>query len=702
MSADRSQSHPGEPVRTPAAIRVSGNRLKHEMSLYLRQHAHNPVDWFAWGDEALNRAKAEQKPIFLSIGYSSCHWCHVMAHEAFEDDEVAAFLNRHFVSIKVDREERPDLDATYMDAVMAMTGSGGWPMSAFLTPDLKPFYGGTYFPKETFLSVLGQIQRVFGENRRAVDDQAERLVSILAQHDRQRQSGLPDETALDEAVRLAIRRYDNVHGGFSGAQKFPTPLVWQFLLTRFRRTGDDLLGGLVRRTLDAMGEGGLHDHVGGGFHRYTVDASWTVPHFEKMLYDNAQLAALYTEAAAVFGEARYAEIARATLDFLIRDLSDEEGAFFASLDADSGGEEGSFYVWTPAEVLAAAGPTDGPALAMLFGVSEGGNFEGKNVLTRRVPPEQVGRIYPATTTPVDKLVGHYAPLLRQTRAERAAPGLDRKVVTSWNGLAISAFARAALHFNDESYRRAASRAADFLLERHRLSDGGLARAANEGRQTGPGMLTDYALFSIGLFDLFQATGAWRYLEEGRRLLELSLSRFRDPAGGFFNTADNAETPLGRRSEIYDSVRPSGNGAMLNALLTAVALTGEPRYREEAETLLRTHGGTLRQMGLEMSAWLIGLERYLGPYYEATIVGEPDEAETQSLIAAFAALCPANAVLIRLDESSLSAAQALAPVAADKGRLNGKPTAWVCRYGLCQKPTRDPAELRQQLLEGWSR
>jgi len=419
-----------------------GNRLAAEASLYLRQHAQNPVDWHPWGEEALERARREDKPIFLSIGYSSCHWCHVMEHEVFEDDGVAAVLNAKFVCIKVDREERPDIDAAYMDALQAMTGSGGWPMSLFLTPGLEPFYGGTYIPRDGFLQLIERIDLVFREKRDELQGSAAEVSAAVNRRPPGGQGEPPDAEALTAAARKALAGVDPAWGGFGGRQKFPTPPRWRFLLHHYRKTGDEDAARALRLTLDRMADGGIRDQIGGGFHRYAVEPTWLVPHFEIMLYDNAQLASLYLEASAALDEPRYRETALDVLDFLAREMRDPAGGFHASFDADSEGGEGRFYVWTPGEIEQIAGAADGPALAAVLGVTEEGNFEGRSIPTRRADIEDVARRFGRDPGELGGLFAEHREALRERRGRRSPPALDPKIVTAWNGLAIGAFAAA--------------------------------------------------------------------------------------------------------------------------------------------------------------------------------------------------------------------------------------------------------------------
>ena len=666
-----------------------GNRLRDEGSVYLRQHAHNPVDWYPWGEEAPARARAEDKPIFLSVGYASCHWCHVMEREVFEDAEVAALLNARFVCIKVDREERPDLDAAYMEAVQAMTGQGGWPLSAFLTPDLEPFFGGTYFPRDHFLDLCDRVARAYAERRGDLVEQAARVAAHVAARPETAEGDVPSLDALDAAARAALAGYDSEWGGFRAEQKFPTPPRWRFLLHHYRRTGDAELGAAIRHTLSAMASGGLRDHLGGGFHRYTVECSWLVPHFEIMLYDDAQLASLYLEAGAVFDDDGFRAVAADVLDFLLREMSDPDGGFFASFDADSGGEEGAYYVWTPEEIAEVAGPEDGPVLARLLGVTTGGNFEGRSILTRRTEPGEVARECGCDEAEVRALFARHREALRARRAERTPPGLDRKLVTAWNGLAISALARGGAVLDDPRYLEAARRAAARLWELHRDEAGRLYRASTDGVPTGDGILDDYAAFATGLLDLFEAGGDPEDLRRARELIDLAERLFADPAGAYFLTASDTEAPLGRRADLFDSVEPSGAATMLLVRQREAALRGDPAGREAVGVILARHADLLERAGLEMAAWWDAVSLWHGPLSEVVIAGGEAAA---ALRTAYWRLDPSHAVLSSVPAEGADAVRLdLQPGLAGKTAPGGA-VAHVCRHGACGAPVSDPADL----------
>jgi uncharacterized protein YyaL (SSP411 family) len=692
--------------RHVADIRRDGNHLRDESSLYLLQHAHNPVDWYPWGPEALARAAAEDKPIFLSIGYSSCHWCHVMEHEVFEDDEVARYLNAFFICIKVDREERPDLDSVYMDAVQAMTGRGGWPMSVFLTPDLKPFHGGTYFPREHFMQLVHQVAEVFRTRRADLERQGAQVAGSIAVPPPINVDGSDralDDELLAQAANRGLENYDAVNGGFQQSQKFPTPVKWRFLLHEFRRQGDDEQ---ITHTLAAMQGGGIQDHVGGGFHRYTVDHRWTVPHFEKMLYDNGQLAGLYLEGGVVFDRPDFSATGLDVLDFLLRDMRGDEGAFYSSFDADSGGEEGTYYVWSVADITAAVGEVDGPALAEVLGVDARGNFEhtGKSVLTRRTDLKKIAERQGRAPEEVAQLFARHRDRLREVRAQRTPPGLDRKIVTSWNGLTIASLAQGYAVTRNPVYLEAARRAADFLLTTHRRADGTLWRASNGGRVTGEGILDDYAFLADGLLELFQVSGEVKYLAAARELLDRARTDFARPDGpGFFIASTRADAPLGRTVEFYDSVIPSGNAVMYRDLIKLAALTGETVYLDEAHAGLTGWSSLLERGGLELAGWLDAVGCIVGPYYDVVIAGNADDEATRRLRRAYWSRLPASAVLSAVPAAGATAELLkVAPALAGKQAVDGLATAYVCEFGTCQAPTGDPQEMMVQVLRGWEK
>ena len=660
----------------------SPNRLIHATSPYLLQHAHNPVDWHPWGPEALARARQEDKPIFLSIGYSACHWCHVMERESFEDEAVAQVLNAHFIPIKVDREERPDLDDLYMSAVQAITGRGGWPMSVWLTPGLKPFFGGTYFPPTArhgspgFTQLLQGIQRAWSERRADVEADGQRLVEAMARG-AQSQPGdqLPSEEVFGAALTQLRGAFDPRWGGFGSAPKFPQ--VMASLLLYRRGTGADRA--MAGRTLDAMWEGGMFDHLGGGFSRYSVDAQWLVPHFEKMLYDNAQLATGYLAAFQATGEARYGQVARETLDYLLRDLQDPAGGFHSSEDADSEGEEGKFYVFSPGEVAAALGPADGERFCRAYGVAAQGNFEhGASVLHR---------FDAAPGTDFTALAGLRQRLLA-VRDRRLRPAKDDKVIAAWNGLALSALARGYQVLGDRRYLEAATALAAFL-RRELWQDGTLLRIWRRGQAHTPGFLEDYGAVAGGLVDLYEAGFDAAWLRWAGELGEALLARFQDPEeGGFYGSATGAQELLFRQKPLYDGALPSGNTLAAGALLRLARHLDRADFQASAEGSLRCAAPALELAPLAFLGMLSVLDFALAPPLDIVIAGDPGDPRTQALLGAANGKWLPNRLL------SLVAADPALPLHG--GRDSRLPSAYVCRDRSCAAPV-DSAEALAALL-----
>ncbi|MCB9726942.1 MAG: thioredoxin domain-containing protein [Deltaproteobacteria bacterium] len=691
-----------EEPRSPAQIRAEGNHLRGARSRYLQQHAHNPIDWYPWGPEALHRAERTGRPILLSVGYSSCHWCHVMEAEVFEHDEVASWLNAHFVCIKVDREERPDVDAIYMDAVQAMTGRGGWPMTLILTPDLRPFFAGTYLPRDRFMAVVQAADERWRGDREGVERDASRVLSQLS---REPPAGGEDGGGASAVLELAARAtasFDTTYGGFGGRMKFPTTARWRFLLHAWRKAGGDALEAGIRRTLDAMAAGGIHDALGGGFHRYTVEPTWLVPHFEKMLYDNAQLAALYFEAGAALGEPRYTAIGRSTLDFLLREMGATGGGFHASFDADSGGEEGSYYVWTRAELEAIVGPTDGRALAAILGVRSPGTFDAsRSVLSRQTDVAEVARALGRAPGELLALVESSRPRLLEARAKRTPPHRDEKLVTSWNGLAISAFALGYRATGDARYREAAEATAELLWRLHRADDGSLLRVSNQGHAEHAAILDDYAFVAVGLLDLYEAIGSLSALRRARTLVDAADRRFARPEGGWYLAAAGDDSLLIRPFDPYDSARPSGNGKLLEAMLRLAAATGDPRRWERVDAAIRALSPVLARAGLGASGVADAVLELAGPCYEVVIAGDAGAPETGRLREVADSLLPAWAVtsLVAATGPTPEQLEAL-PALAGKDAGAAAARAFVCVRGACKQPTTEPRTLRQQLLAGW--
>ncbi len=692
--------------RTTEQIKRDGNFLKSSGSLYLRQHQNNPMEWYPWGPRALARAKAENKPIFLSIGYASCHWCHVMEHEVFEKDAVASYMNQHFINIKVDREERPDLYTIYMDAVVAMTGRGGWPMTVFLTPDLKPFKGGTYFPQKRFMRLVRGVLAQFTTDRATIEAEGEKYARrISAGPQISSAAGAMSADFLRGVPNRIVNHFDLEWGGLSQRTKFPTPARWSFLLNHYRKWGDERIGEQVELTLRKMATGGMYDHLGGGFHRYSVEKTWMIPHFEKMLYDNGQLIELYVNGYATFGAPLFRDVAVDIMEFMMREMQDPEGGFYASYDADSGGEEGTFYVWTSAQLKAVAGPRDGAALAEILDVTSRGNFEhGTTVLSRG--RRSLKLIATRLKRPVSELSGLWAKWrvkLREVRAKRVWPGLDKKIVTAWNGLAIAGFARGYTMTGNDAFRKAAERAADYLWRVHRRADGGVYRVSNGGKPEHPGILDDYSFWADGLMALFQATGDRVHLERALTLLEEADKRFAEPNGAWYLSEAGVEAPLGRQIDVHDSVRPSGISRMLRTLMHVAALQGSERHFVRVEKVLNSYMAVIRRSGLSVGGWLdVGLLK-VGPLYEVIIAGDPADPGTVALRNALRAKQPTWAVTFEVPAAGpAEATRKLLPPSFGKSAKNGRSHAYVCVRGSCKKPTSDVAELTKQFMDGWKR
>ena len=677
------------------------NRLIHATSPYLLQHAHNPVDWYEWGAEAFARARAEDKPVLLSVGYAACHWCHVMAHESFEDAATAQVMNEHFVNIKVDREERPDIDSIYMTAVQAMTGGGGWPMTVFLTPDGVPFYGGTYFPPTpryrmpAFTQVLLSIADAY-RNRR---DELLSAGNELLEHMRTASAsslaeGQITPAVLDEAYAMLHGQFDPSYGGFGRAPKFPQPMTFEFLLRYAQRTNTALAWEMLHKTLHAMAEGGMYDQLGGGFHRYSVDEQWLVPHFEKMLYDNALLARVYTEMFQATGEPFYQRIAEETLDYLVREMRHPDGGFYSTQDADSEGEEGKFFVWTPAELREVL-HGDALVFAQVYDVTERGNFEGKNILHLLRPPAEVARVTGMSVERIEAALGQGKRLLFAAREQRIKPGRDEKVLTAWNGMALRAFAHAARAFSRDDYRMVAEQNADFLLRELRDANSNLLRAWKDGRAGSvPAFLDDHALLADGLLALYEATFAPRWLIEARTLADTMLARFWDDAiSGFYDTAADHEALVVRPRDTGDNATPSGNSAAADVLLRLAVIFDLPEYRARAEAILGSLAPFLARYPTGFGRYLAAAEFALGTPHEIALVGDPAAPDMQALCAVIFQPFRPNKVVV---QRGSAAAAFTSPLLEGRTQLDGRATAYVCQHYACRLPVTDPAALAAQL------
>jgi uncharacterized protein YyaL (SSP411 family) len=680
------------------------NRLAGETSPYLLQHANNPVDWYPWGPDALAAAKLFDRPIFLSIGYAACHWCHVMERESFEHEPTARYLNDHFVSIKVDREERPDLDQVYMAAVQSMTGGGGWPMSVFLTTDGRPFYGGTYFPDEprhgmpSFRQVLEGVARAWREGRDEVEAAGGRLVAGLVAQGRI-EAGTDDPTpAVLEAATAAIEAsFDWTNGGWGRAPKFPQPMTIEYELRRSAATGDPRALLVARRSLDAMADGGVRDQLGGGFHRYSTDARWLVPHFEQMLYDNAQLARVYLHAWTLTGDERYRDVAQGTLDYTIRELTTDDGAFAASQDADTEGIEGLTFTWRAPEIRDALGDA-ADLFAAAHGVTDDGNWEGVTILSRVVSDEDLGTALDLPATEVAARLADARARLLARRGGRPQPARDGKALAAWNGLAIAAFADAAVAFaaTDAAaaarYLAAATRAAETIVAGLLGADGALGRSWKDGRAVGRGVLEDYTHLADGLLALYEASFGEKWFRIARALMDRVLARFADPAGGFFDTADDHERLVTRPKDVQDNAVPSGNAMAARVLLRLAAWTGEGAYRDAAEAATRSVVPFVARYATGFAQWLSAMDLALAPVVEVAIVGEPDDPATAALLGAVRRGFRPNQVVSMSPDPGTS----IVPLLAERIAVDGRPTAYVCRGFVCRLPVMDAAALGAQL------
>jgi len=701
------------------------NRLRNSTSPYLLQHADNPVDWWPWCDEAFAEAARRDVPVMLSVGYAACHWCHVMAHESFEDPQTAALVNSRVVAVKVDREERPDVDAVYMTATQAMTGQGGWPMTVFMTPDREPFFCGTYFPRGNFSQLVLNISRAWREQREDVADRAKQIVAALAENVSATARALRDDgpggarltlaghgfgdglgegsgvglgddqtgarfrEVADAAVTALDRGYDGQQGGFGGAPKFPPSMVLEFLLRYHQRTGSSHALRMADGSCEAMARGGMYDQLGGGFARYSVDASWVVPHFEKMLYDNALLARMYLNLWRRTGSELARRVAEETCDWMLRELRTGEGGFAASLDADSEGEEGKFYVWRPAELRAVLGPDDGEFAARVFGVTERGTFErGASVLQRRTDPTDAGRL------------ARIRSALLTARASRVRPARDDKVVAAWNGLAISAFAEAGLLLGRPDFIAAARDAAALLAAVHlangrliRTSRNGTAGSSTDGGAAGrtAGVLEDYACVAEGFLTLSGVTGQARWMTLAGELLNVALAAFGDGSGGFYDTAADGEPMIFRPAEPADNATPSGTFAAAGALLSYSALAGSARHREAAAAALGVLPAIAARYPRAAGMGLAVAEAWLAGPAEIAVVGNPADERTRALHETALHAATPGAVLALGDGS-----QAAVPLLTGRSLVNRAPAAYVCRQFTCLAPVTTPEQLRKAL------
>lgn len=683
------------------------NHLANETSPYLLQHVENPVDWHPWGEEALILARAQDRPILLSIGYAACHWCHVMAHESFEDEETAAFMNKHFINIKVDREERPDLDSIYMQAVVAITGQGGWPMTMFLTPDGRPFYGGTYFPPTprfgmpSFMQLMEGIVRAWTTQRDEVEHSAGDIAGHLGRSIAlDGQGAILDEAIFTKTAEQLLNSFDNERGGFGQAPKFPPSMTLEFLLRLHYQHGDKPALHMVEKTLQKMAYGGIYDQLGGGFARYSTDANWLVPHFEKMLYDNALLSRVYLHAYQVTGKPLYRRIVEETLDFVLQDMRHKSGGFYSSYDADSEGVEGKFYTWSAAEIRGVLGDEDAVLFMRYYDVSERGNWEGTNILNVPRAPEEVAHAANLELDEMNERLAAAKEKLVQVRAQRIWPGLDDKVLTAWNGLMLASFAEAGLVLNRPDYTQAAVENAAFLYETMRsdgkegAGNGRLLRTWKAGsRAKYNAYLEDYAYLADGLLALYQNTFDEQWFNWARELAEIMLSHFLDEEnGGFFDTSDDHEALLHRPKDVQDNATPSANAMAAHVLLKLGLYTGDANYWDVAETAVSGLYGPMVQYPSAFAHWLCAAAFIMSKPQEVAIIGQPNDADVQALLAAVLRTYRPDLV-VAVGESGDAVA-----LLADREQIDDRATAYVCRQFVCRLPVTNAADLEMQLMK----
>jgi uncharacterized protein YyaL (SSP411 family) len=670
------------------------NQLIHESSPYLLQHAHNPVDWFPWGDEAFAKARAEDKPLLVSIGYSACHWCHVMEHESFEDEDVAKIQNEHFVNIKVDMEERPDVDKIYMNFVQLTTGRGGWPMNVFLTPEKLPFFGGTYFPPSprygmpSWQQILISISEAWNERREELLISANEILGELRRISILESSGSPIDTTLsNHAFESFVRSFDARNGGWGGAPKFPQAMSMEFLLRYWKRTGSEKALEMVKLTADKMANGGIYDQLGGGFHRYATDAIWLVPHFVKMLYDNAQLIRVYLHLFQITKDASYKRIAVETLDYVMREMLDQTGGFYSAQDADSEGEEGKFFVWTLSEVEEILGSDDAKLFNFFFEISESGNFEGKNILQRGYSVEAAARALKIEPDELEGVLNSGKQKLFEQREKRVKPFRDEKVLTAWNGLMLSSFAEAAAILNDQRYLDIAVRNAEFIIN-DLWKDERLLRTYKDGEAKLNAYIEDHANLADGLIALYQASGVLKYLESARQLADTMITEFWDEdSGGFFFTSHDHEALIVRNKDFYDNATPSGNSVAADVLLRLAKFYDDDRYERFAVTALRVASSMIRRYPQGFGRALSAAEFHISPVQEIAIIGEPDNKLQRSVLEMYLP----NAVIAVATEGG-----GALPLLADKTSHDGKAAAYICENFVCQKPVTTVEDLSNQL------
>ncbi|MBF6568478.1 MAG: thioredoxin domain-containing protein [Candidatus Binataceae bacterium] len=690
-----SEHHGAEHDRKP-------NRLINELSPYLRQHAYNPVNWYPWGEEALARSRAENKPILLSIGYSACHWCHVMERESFENDEIAGAMNENFIPIKVDREERPDLDQIYMEAVQLITGRGGWPLTMFLTPDGNPFYGGTYYPPVDrqgmpgFGRVLAAIAQAWQEQADTIGKNVASLTKSLHElSDFAPADGEPRAHLAQAGARALTSAYDAVNGGIGGAPKFPNTFVFSLFLRTLDADGDLSFGEMVGNTLTKMARGGIYDQLGGGFHRYSVDERWLAPHFEKMLYDNALLVRLYLDAGRALHNSEFLGTARHVLDYVTREMTSPEGGFYSSQDADSEGEEGKFFLWSVAQTRAVVGEALSPIAERYFDITEEGNFEGGNILHRTIAPAEAARLFHKTDEELDRALAEIASRMFAAREQRVHPGRDEKILAAWNAMMISAFADGYRSLNDRRYRESAERAAEFTMTR--LWDGHrLHRSFKDGIARFNAYLEDYALLACAMIDVYEATLDARYLNHARTLAGVMLDRFLDrERGGFYFTSEDHEALITRSKPSFDGSTPSGNSAAAMALLRLHLYTGEDRYQAEAARVIRLFAEAIAKQPFVFAHLLEAIDLYQRGAVEIVLVkGAAEDREVEEWLAHIGKLYLPNRAIFVIGRD----AGFIPEYVQGRPAIDGKLTGYVCRERACSAPVTTIDALEAELRD----
>jgi len=678
------------------------NKLQYETSPYLLQHANNPVEWYPWGPEALKKAKQEDKPILLSVGYSACHWCHVMEHESFENGDIAALMNSSFVNIKVDREERPDIDSIYMQAVQALTGHGGWPMTVFLTPDGKPFYGGTYYPPEDrrgmpgFPRVLAAMAEAYSNRKTEVANATSGLLEHLENMAQIRShEEMPYGELINSAFSQLKEGFDSMDGGFGAAPKFPQPMIYDFLLHNHHSTKDKLALHMVEFSLDKMANGGIYDHLGGGFHRYSTDGSWLVPHFEKMLYDNALLASIYINAFQATRKSRYKKVSEETIDYILREMTTNEGGFCSSQDADSENVEGKFFVWTKHEIENALADQNFKLFNEYFNVTATGNFEGNNILNITTNSKELAKSFHLTEQEFDSQIEHSKNTLLNLRNLRIAPDRDDKILTAWNGLTLKAIAQASSVFERDDYLAAAINNAHFIVN-NLIINNRLCRTYKDGKAKLNGYLEDYAFLADGLLALYEATFDRLWFDQSKKLVDIMIDLFWDTKVGlFYDTSRDHESLIIRPRDFFDNATPSGSSIAVEVLIKMSRLTSQNRYLTIAENALSSVHQIMARYPNGMGRWLSSLDLYQNPSKDIVIIGDPTDPDTKALLKVIHNSYIPNKIIAGCNDDPENSINNI-PLLDYRTKIGGKPTVYVCENNVCKLPVTDSASLFQQI------